>query len=207
MSPGTIILLNGTSSAGKSTLAQALQKALPEPFLRLGIDTFLAMLPERYFSLEPSTDPAISSWVTHTDAAGPVIEMHLGSVEERALHAMYSAIVALAYAGNNVIFDDVMTKPARRHEAVRVLQALPVCLVGVYCPLAIAEQRERERGDRLIGLARGLFEQVHTDMLYDVVVDTAHQSVEQCVKGVLEALKTIPQPSAIQRLSVRLNSF
>jgi chloramphenicol 3-O-phosphotransferase len=34
-----IILLNGTSSAGKTTLAKALQDALPTPYLVIGIDT------------------------------------------------------------------------------------------------------------------------------------------------------------------------
>jgi len=42
------------------------------------------------------------------------------------------------------------------------LHRLRVLFVGVRCPLAVAEQRERERGDRLVGLARGLFDGVHT---------------------------------------------
>ena len=45
---GTIIILNGTSSAGKTSLVLALQKILPEPFLDSGIDKFIWMLPERY---------------------------------------------------------------------------------------------------------------------------------------------------------------
>jgi chloramphenicol 3-O-phosphotransferase len=49
--PGTIILLNGTSSSGKTTLLKTLQAALPEPFLDSGLDRFLWMLPKRY--LEP----------------------------------------------------------------------------------------------------------------------------------------------------------
>ena len=36
--PGKIILLNGASSAGKSTLASALQQKLPEPFLHWSFD-------------------------------------------------------------------------------------------------------------------------------------------------------------------------
>ncbi|TAG46295.1 MAG: hypothetical protein EAZ30_13190 [Betaproteobacteria bacterium] len=40
--PGKIILLNGASSSGKSTLAAALQNALDEPFWHYSIDHLLA---------------------------------------------------------------------------------------------------------------------------------------------------------------------
>jgi len=36
--PGKIILINGASSAGKSTLACSLQQQLPEPFLHWSFD-------------------------------------------------------------------------------------------------------------------------------------------------------------------------
>ena len=47
--PGRVILLNGASSSGKSTLAAALQAALDEPFLHVSSDRFVAagMLPSR----------------------------------------------------------------------------------------------------------------------------------------------------------------
>jgi len=40
-----VIVLNGGSSSGKSSLAVALQEALPEPWLRLGVDTLIGALP------------------------------------------------------------------------------------------------------------------------------------------------------------------
>jgi chloramphenicol 3-O-phosphotransferase len=39
--PGTIILLNGTSSSGKTSVVRALQEVLNEPFLEAGLDKFL----------------------------------------------------------------------------------------------------------------------------------------------------------------------
>ena len=41
----TVIVLNGASSVGKSTLAVALQDLLPKPFLHVGVDTLLAAMP------------------------------------------------------------------------------------------------------------------------------------------------------------------
>ncbi|MEV1042213.1 hypothetical protein AB0J01_37190, partial [Streptomyces sp. NPDC050204] len=37
--PGHVIFLNGTSSAGKTTLARAIQEESDEPYLYWGIDT------------------------------------------------------------------------------------------------------------------------------------------------------------------------
>ena len=47
---GKIIILNGASSAGKSTLCDALQKELNAPFLRFSLDFFMFnsnVLPKR----------------------------------------------------------------------------------------------------------------------------------------------------------------
>jgi len=48
--PGTIILLNGTSSSGKTSIVKALQDSLEEPYLVMGIDRFIWMLPKRYLN-------------------------------------------------------------------------------------------------------------------------------------------------------------
>lgn len=50
---GRIIYLNGTSSAGKTSIALALQDVLDESFLRIGVDTFIGMLPRRMFTTPP----------------------------------------------------------------------------------------------------------------------------------------------------------
>src|SRR3989475_10619701 len=42
--PGQVIVLNGASSSGKSTVGRELQRILPRPYLFAGIDTFLPML-------------------------------------------------------------------------------------------------------------------------------------------------------------------
>jgi chloramphenicol 3-O-phosphotransferase len=41
----TIVLLNGVGSAGKSSIARALQQITAEPFLYVQMDTFIEMLP------------------------------------------------------------------------------------------------------------------------------------------------------------------
>jgi hypothetical protein len=65
--------------------------------------------------------------------------------------------------------------------------------VGVICPLDILEARERSRGDRVIGRARGLVDVVHCFCGYDVVVDTGHAQVEACVAEILASLTSAAQ--------------
>ena len=45
MNKGTLIILNGGSSAGKTTLGKAMQDAMEECYLLLGIDAFWFTLP------------------------------------------------------------------------------------------------------------------------------------------------------------------
>ena len=44
-----VILVNGPSSAGKTTLCRALQAAIEEPYLVTGFDDFIFMAPPRYY--------------------------------------------------------------------------------------------------------------------------------------------------------------
>ena len=85
----------------------------------------------------------------------------------------------MAEQGNNLIVDDVLLGPASADYA-RLLSPFEVCRVGVFASLDILEARERQRGDRLIGLARWQYDRVHQGMVYDLEVDTGSASPMQC---------------------------
>jgi chloramphenicol 3-O phosphotransferase len=93
--PGVILLLNGTSSSGKTSLVRALQEALDVPLLDAGIDKFLWMLPKRYLN-PPLWD----------DVLGRATEA--GETGQRLMSGMHHAIAALARAGNPVVADHVL---------------------------------------------------------------------------------------------------
>jgi chloramphenicol 3-O phosphotransferase len=48
VSPGQIVILNGTPRAGKSSIAAAIQESFPGVWMNLGVDAFKAMTPDRY---------------------------------------------------------------------------------------------------------------------------------------------------------------
>ena len=169
-----IILLNGVSSAGKGSLAKALQTIADEPFLHLTMDGFMVMLPEAY-----EDHPDSFTYETVNDDGKPSVVISTGPVGERTLHGMRHAVGALAAQGNNVIVDDVMLG-GERAEYESILSSYQVYWVGVFAPLDVLEERERQRGDRLIGLARWQFNRVHKDMRYYLEIDTRTATPLEC---------------------------
>jgi chloramphenicol 3-O phosphotransferase len=109
-------------------------------------------------------------------------------VGQRLATGMRVAVAASARAGNDLLVDDVFIDPAWldawRHE----LAGLEWLLVGVVAPLAVLEQRERARGNRIAGEARSQLDVIHDGIEYDVTLDTARQSPEESARAILAAL-------------------
>lgn len=190
-----VIVVNGPSSAGKTTLCRGLQAAISEPYLCIGFDDFVLMSAPRYYA---GTDTAVQDRVDDWTRLGVqmVITSHeplsvtaeFGPVFRTLLDGMAPAVRALVDAGNSVIFDHVLHDDAMAQSLRSSLVGLDVAVVGVTCDIAVLEERERERGDRVLGRARGLVDVVHTFCDYDVIVDTGLQGPQECVTAVLTAL-------------------
>jgi len=179
-----IIILNGAGSAGKGSIAKALQAVTNEPFLHVQMDTFIAMLPEAY-----SNHPDGFSYQTVDDDDGnPVVVIKAGPIGERALRGMRHAIAAMADQGNNLIVDDVMLE-GEAAEYIKLLAKFDVFFVGVFAPLNVLETRERQRADRMIGLARWQYDRVHRNMKYDLEVDTSCATSMECANLIKETFR------------------
>lgn len=195
MTPGHVIILNGTSSAGKSSLAKALQAQLADPYLHLGIDTIVFALPKRY--LNP---PLWHEIFQYTWPEPGVMEIEAGPMGHRLISGLHHTVAALAQAGNNVIVDHVLLDPGWVHECAHLLSGLPALLVGVICPLAVVEQRERDRQDRTLGQARAQFDKVHAHGLYDVTVDTSLAPPEVCAAQLSSQINSSARSAALAKL-------
>jgi chloramphenicol 3-O phosphotransferase len=199
-----VILVNGPSSAGKTTLCRALQAAIAEPYLVAGFDDFIFMSAPRYFrgadtgrQDERDVHTALGVEMETTSPAGapPSVTARFGPVFRRILDAMAPAVRALVDGGNAVIFDHVLHDRAMHESCRKAFAGLDMFAVGVTCPIAILEMRERERGDRVLGRARGLAGVVHGFMNYDVMVDTGAMTPAACVSAVLAAIEKRSPPS------------
>src|SRR5690349_18743638 len=160
-SSGKIIIINGPSSAGKSTLARALQKELDVPFLRFSFDLFLdyGSLP-----LEGMRNGTFS-W----DSMRPAV-----------FRGLHQCLPALATAGNNVIFDHIIETREWLRELLGLLAGLDVFFIGLNCSLPELERREMERVDRRAGDARRHLEMQQGITSYDLELDS-EQPLEETV--------------------------
>lgn len=168
------IVLNGASSAGKSTLAQALQQHLQaqgRESLLFSLDVFLR-----------ASSAGYSSAVQAQAAQSPVVSV------------MHAAITAAAAAGATLIIDHVAGEHAAWLADLEArLAALPLCRVAVLCPLAVLEQREAARTDRQPDQehTRRQYAQIQQYFRADCSVDTAKHSPQACAQQVLHCLAAL----------------
>jgi chloramphenicol 3-O phosphotransferase len=180
-----IIVLNGGSSSGKSTLATCLQQELDGTWITLGVDDLI-----RAMSYGPSDTEAGGSLRINSD--GTVI---VGAKFRDAEVAWYRGLAAMAGAGLGIIIDEVFLEGATSQDRLRrALSGLAVLWVGVQCTPETAEAREIERGDRTHGMARLQAALVHEGVDYDIVVDTTDSTSAQCATRITAWMRQHSSP-------------
>jgi chloramphenicol 3-O phosphotransferase len=100
---------------------------------------------------------------------------------------------------NDVVVDDVLIQRAWLDDGSEVLAGLDTLLVGIHCDLETLERRERERGNRVLGEARGQVDFVHRGALYHVEVDTSSASPEECASVIRGPFTQVPRAAALRR--------
>jgi chloramphenicol 3-O phosphotransferase len=180
--PGTIVVLAGASSSGKTSLAHKLQSLSERHWLWVTTDHFWPMLPPRF---------------------DPLDEVRLRSALSRAF---LLSLLELSGAGWDVVADAVVLHPVFRSLCSGLLADAPAHLVAVRCSLEELERRELARGDRSVGLARSQVEQGVDNGEFDLAVDTTAASPEACARTVLDYLSRAPEPTAFRRMRARAPS-
>lgn len=175
---GTAIFLNGASSSGKTTIARQIQRTLKFPYLYLSADSFINQLPESY----------------RTNIEYLIVAL------PQLMIGFHASSVSIIRAGNNAIIDTVLQEPSWVLPCVRTFAGIKVIFVGVHCSLDVLEAREKERGDRQIGIARYQHNRVHTHDTYDIQVDTSAMSIDECVSVICGYVNSGKQPSAFKKL-------
>lgn len=184
-----IIYLNGPSSSGKTTLAQALQQELDPPFLRIGIDQVIGMMPAKINNWEGGPAPLGFSWKPAVDETGhPVHEIQAGPFAQKITHSFKEIVLTLVRDNHYLIVDDVAFGKAEVDLWRDALKEFNVLWVGIKPPLSVLETREKERGNRMHGSARAQFFKVHQDVSYDLEFDTSHQPLEYIVQRMRKKL-------------------
>lgn len=161
----SVILLNGTSSSGKTTIANLLRERLGSNWIIKSIDGFLENLPA----------------IQHAKTKDEIGKVVFAAVPE--FHREVSRQVE--GLRQRLIVDHVLQEKEWAKDFDATCGSHKVIRIGVKCPLEVIERRERGRGDREIGMAKKQFKKVHQEILYDLEVDTNSLTAEECVEEIL----------------------
>ncbi len=207
---GTVIILNGPSAAGKTSIQKEFQNAMmPNLWIKLGVDNlFDKPMPD--ITLENMHIWQVKNlirWVetTHDADNNSVITLFTGEQGDKVAYGMNAAIAAYAKAGNNVIVDYIAYKKAWADDLKAQLKGMKVCWVKVEIPLSVIEEREAARGTSPKGHARSHYDTVHWDLKYDLTVSSHKNTAAEIAQELrlhIEALQSgSDQPSAIAKLN------
>lgn len=206
MKPGNVIFLNGSSSAGKTTIAGMLQQLLDEPYQHIALDQFRDGMPGRFRGLNsPDGSPGARGLnvVPVQRDCERVTQIRFGDHGEQVLRGMRRAVAAFAREGNHVIIDDLLFKPEYLDDYARVLDGIDAWFIGVRCTLDEVNRRERQRTGRFPGTATSHFLEVHAHgARYDLEVDTSNATPRDCAERILERLGA--KPVALAKLREQL---
>jgi chloramphenicol 3-O phosphotransferase len=175
-----VILLNGSSSSGKTSIARALQSILVPSYLSFSVDDMFGWAPQRWHGSEEGF-----RFVPRSGGALAFVSGPEGLAIWRAWRRMVRAAVD---SGQRAIVDDVFLDPGQYDDWAEVLRGYDAVLVGIHCDLAELQRREAARGDRGIGQAIWQHERAHAQGPYDLSIDTTALSAEACAEAIMAAL-------------------
>jgi chloramphenicol 3-O phosphotransferase len=206
---GQIVILNGPSRSGKTSIAKAIQERSDDPWMNLGMDAHIAATPPAY---RPGVGLRPHRTTGHLQEPGRVTLAILEQHVPVFYAAMYESIAAHARLGLNVVADvyhhDFYSKPLGiAAECARRLRGLPVLFVGVLCPIDVIWQRReatwgqvRDAVDDGTRLGVELGQQAARGHRYDLEFDTSLLTPDECADAIRERLAGDPPGSAFERL-------
>lgn len=167
-----VILLNGPSSSGKSSLSIALKKSLEyetsEKYGIVSIDDFLDM----------TIDKAI-------------YEEDVFEISQK----LCRTAVDMATSQKNIIIDHVITSKRIFKQLIKTLEFCDIYLINVSCPLHELIRRENQRKNRCLGSAEASFQYLFPQETYDLKIDTFQTSIEESTSQIIKVLQN--EPSAV----------
>lgn len=168
MDKGRIIFLNGVTSAGKTSIVEALQERDDIFFYVVANDLFQEMIGDKY------------------------LRENYWKYLSEVIIMMYHTAKLYSDMGKNILIDGILVE---REEItphyLRLLEILknnPLDLVEVYCPLDVCRKRNIVRGDRYENQSYEQHELMAKNIEYTLRVDTSLFSTDECAEIIVKKL-------------------
>ncbi len=185
-----IVLLNGPSSSGKSSICKAFQYSINQPFLTLGVDTFISMMPQKYLSYGEKSQEGCY-FIKSKNNYGVTVSCHSGTFGDLVFKTAIDIVELMGDNGLNIIIDEVIWSDERMYEYKNILIKHNVLFIKVFCERYSAQERELLRGDREIGLANNQIDKIASmKFQYDLEINTDILSPFESAKIIIAKLNT-----------------
>ncbi len=197
---GRVIIINGGSSAGKTSMALEFQEIALEPYFMLGIDMFWFTMPQKEIDLERVSDRYYKWCQEKTENGQKYFRILPGKFLNACMLARYRSMAAYLESGLNVIADEVFWTEEWLFESLKIFQNFTCYYVGVYCSDEELSRREIQRGDRYLGWARGSQIYAHKNCTYDLEIDNTNKTPRECAEIIKAFVESNPKPKAAEQM-------
>jgi chloramphenicol 3-O-phosphotransferase len=191
---GQIVIVTGTSGAGKTTTCQTFARRADDVYLMFGFDCLVASLVAGKFTM--FGDRAREFFYAYREDSGNPngrYRMDFGPAGWRALQAMHAMIAAASKVGQNVVVDHLtFTDPPVLQDCIWRLEGLPVLFVALKPPYEVLRDRvgsrkieiprpvadvlgpeaAREIAESLQAIAPWFYESTYANDCFDLVIDS-----------------------------------
>lgn len=168
MEKGRIIFLNGVTSAGKTSIVEAIQERDDVFFYVVANDLFQEMVGEKY------------------------LRENYWKYLSEVIIMMYHTARLYSDLGKNVLIDGILVEreELKPHylQLLEILKNNPLDLVEVYCPLDLCRKRNLIREDRYESQSEEQQELMAKDIAYSLRVDTSLHSAAECAESIVKGL-------------------
>ena len=168
MDKGRIIFLNGVTSAGKTSIVEALQEREDIFFYVVANDLFQEMIGDKY------------------------LRENYWKYLSEVIIMMYHAAKLYSDMGKNILIDGILVEreeiTPHYQQLLEILKNNPLDLVEVYCPLDVCRKRNIVRGDRYENQSDEQHKLMAKNIEYTLRVDTSLFSADECAEIIVKKL-------------------
>lgn len=168
MKKGRIIFLNGVTSAGKTSIVEAIQERDDVFFYVVANDLFQEMVGEKF------------------------LRENYWKYLSEVIILMYHTAKLYSDMGKHVLIDGILVEreeiSPHYHQLQKILKDNPLDLVEIYCPLDICRKRNILRGDRYESQSEEQHELMAKNIEYRLRVDTSLHSATECADIIIKEL-------------------
>ncbi|PCI74131.1 hypothetical protein COB28_02105 [Candidatus Dependentiae bacterium] len=186
-----VIFINGPSSAGKTSLTHAIQELSEIPFLQIGIDKIIGLMPKKHNdfikSYHPNNSPSKEGfWFESEDSINQ--KLISGPYAQKVSTLLLNIAETIIEQEHNLIVDEIVLTDSIWKQWQNILAPYQTIFIGITCHDNILTQREQIRKNRMLGSAITQSKLIHIKKQYNLLLDSTSQSSETLAQIVLKHL-------------------